>query len=142
MLVHMHLAEIKTLAYCVSDLLTIDQKTQVKTQLHLIQDNQVILENTCAIFRQLYENEMLKNLFELMKEKDLYIATHTNLKCEMVRLIGILIFDNKVNQALVAQNKCMELIASCNLDLDVCNPFIREWSLIALKHILALNDLK
>lgn len=138
----MHLTELKTLAYCLSDLLTIEHTNHVKTQLHLIQDNQEILQKTCAIFQQLYENETLKDLFEIIKQKDLYIATHSSLKCEMIRLIGILIFENKANQALVAENKCMDLIANCNLGMDVCNPFIREWSLVALKHILAHNDLK
>ncbi len=36
----------------------------------------------------------------------------------------------------------MEMIANFNLSMDVKNPFIREWSIIAMKHILNANDLK
>jgi len=45
-----------------------------------------------------------------------------------------------MNQKLVAEIGVMDLIANVNLNMDVRNPFIREWSIIALKHILAAND--
>lgn len=141
-LVHMHLAELKHLSYCLSDLLTVIHES--KQLAHLAQANNQLLEQTCSLFKALYENNALKELFsiEVDREQDFYKSTHSNLKCELIRLIGILVFESTLNQGIVAENGVMELIAKANLDVDVCNPFVREWSLIALKHILETNDLK
>lgn len=139
-LVHMHLSELKHMGSILSDLLTIEQNRVDK--LEVAQTNEHLLSNTCHILKELYENEVLKGLVELLKENELHLSAHCNLKCELIRLIGILVYGNRQNQELIAANKCMELIASANLDLDACNPFVREWSMIALKHILETNDYK
>lgn len=139
----MHLTELKHLAYCLSDLLTLDHSSAAQaSKLHAAQADQALLKQTCVIFQELHANQILKNLFEILESNELYSATHSNLKCELIRLIGILVFENNLNQNFVAENKVMDLIAKANLSMDVCNPFVREWSLLALKHILIANDTK
>ncbi len=136
----MHLSEIKHLAYCISDMLTLEHDISSKSNLVMAQNDSGLLQNTCRIFKNLHENEMLVGMFDLLKTHEIYTATHANLKCELIRLIGILLFKNEMNQKLVAEIGVMDLIANVNLNMDVRNPFIREWSIIALKHILAAND--
>ena len=136
----MHLTEIKHLSYCLSDLLTLEHGSSSKANLLAAQGDSALLQRTCRVFKELHENETLAGMFELLKTRDIYTATHANLKCELIRLIGILVFENRVNQRVVAEVGAMEMIANVNLNMDVRNPFIREWSVIALKHILTAND--
>ena len=139
-IVHMHLTELKHMSNILCDLLTIEENRLEK--LRMAQTNEHLLVNTCHILKELHDNNVLKGLVELLKQNELHLSTHCNLKCELIRLIGLLVYENKHNQQMIAANKVMEMIASAHVDLDLVNPFVREWSMIALKHILENNDYK
>jgi len=125
-------------------LLTLEYDSSIRQNLLVAWADSDLLQNTCRVFKQLHDNQTLARMFEVLKEDKLVPKMDANLnaKCQLIRLIGILVFENRKNQNLVASNGIMEMIANFNLSMDVKNPFIREWSIIAMKHILNANDLK
>jgi len=127
-----------------SDLLTLEYDSSIRQNLVVAWADPNLLQKTCRVFKQLHDNQTLARMFEVLKEDNLVPKMDANLnaKCQLIRLIGILVFQNRTNQNLVASNGIMEMIANFNLSMDVKNPFIREWSIIAMKHILNANDLK
>ncbi len=152
-----HFNEVKLLVRCLSDILTSDDNESFsKTNLDLAQKHENILANSCILFHQIHANDRLnkfiresteklnstRGFIEAKQQKANYNTNpYFNLKCEFVRLIGILVYNNKFNQNLLANYKVLHLISN-NLNIDFDNPFIREWSLVALKHILSCLDLK
>ena len=127
---------VKLLANCLSDLLTIsehqiDQKI-IQSNISLVQKELEFFECTCRLFKEIHVNAELISLFTVNKQI-------INFKCELVRLIGILVFENTENQRKLVDNELLHIISN-NINIDLDNPFIREWSLIALKHILICLD--
>ncbi len=137
------LNEIKLICACLSDVLILNRKpTQLSCspttfsltadeKLQLAQTDSCLLENTCHLFKLLFndQNDYIKQL-----------KAYYNLKCELIRLIGILVYENLLNQKKLVDLKILHLI-SANLNFDSDNPFLREWCLISLKHILSMHDL-
>ena len=148
-----HFSEVKLLIRCLSDILTVeDNDSFTKTNLTFAQQHETMLANTCLLFQQIHVNDTLNKFVRETNEKLKVSSPSTsntsnatnpyfNLKCEFVRLIGILVYNNKPNQNLLANYKVLHLISS-NLSIDFDNPFVREWSLVALKHILSCLDHK
>lgn len=151
-----HFNEVKLLVRCLSDILTSeDNESFSKTNLDYAQKHENILANSCVLFHQIHVNDRLNkfiresteklnpktSFIDAKQQKANYTNPYFNLKCEVVRLIGILVYNNKFNQNLLANYKVLHLISN-NLSIDFDNPFIREWSLVALKHILSCLDLK
>ena len=150
--------EVKLLVRCLSDILTSGENESFsKTNLDFVQKQENILSYSCQLFQHIHINDNLNkfirestqkvhlsasNCIETKQQKANYNTNpYFNLKCEFVRLIGILVYNNGFNQNLLTNYKVLHLISS-NLNIDFDNPFIREWSLVALKHILSCLDLK
>ena len=142
LLVNIYLVEIKYLAFVLSDLLTDDEE---HAKINYAQENKSLLSNTCDLLKEIQDNANLKCLFYLFKNEAAFSNVHSgsaNLKSELIRLIGILIYNHIGNQHMLVENQVLDLIANKNLDMDIENPFLREWSILALKHILINNDYK
>jgi hypothetical protein len=129
-----HLNEIKALAHCLSDLLV--SEIGSKSLMDTAQASSYLFEITCNLLKETHENNHIKCLFEQSTVFPCY-----NLRIELVRLIGILVYNNPTNQRLLVEFKVLDLVAS-NLNIDLNNLFYREWSIVALKHILDKLDLK
>jgi len=119
---------------------------------HLNLNNLVINATTTAndldlVRNHLIEIKVLASILSdfLISKSDnisyLNYAHCSNLKIELVRLIGILVYNNSINQSLLVDYKCLDLIAN-SITIDMDNLFAREWSILALKHILDKLDLK
>jgi hypothetical protein len=139
--------EVKLLLNCLGDILIIENgNDKFRSNLVHVQTNDLLLDKTFEFFKIIQLNNNLVNYFKLKDgsegektkeavEKSFYF----NLKCDLTRLIGILVFENKENQRLLVRYDVLNLITE-NLKIDLDNPFIMEWSVVALKHILICND--
>ena len=139
------LLEIKLSSRCLNDLLTIEEteitREFILSNLMASQENQILFKKICGLFRVINENLNLKSLHDKMKTEPCSKQRlgFTNLKCEIVRSIGILVYGNYPNQRLLVEYQILHLLAK-NLNLDLENPFVREWSIVALKHVLTALD--
>lgn len=136
-LINDYLKEINILAHCLSELLISENKLFID----YAQNNQIVFRNTCDLFKKMHENELLIKVFDLAKKDQLKFSCSFNLRIEMVRLVGILVYNNGINQQLLFEYGVLNLIAN-NLNIDMENLFAREWSIVALKHILDKLDMK
>ena len=105
-----------------------------------IQDQIELYKATCKLFKEIHVNKEYLDLVKKYSKNSAYSEWFT-LKCDLVRLIGILVYENEQNQNYLVNDDLLHIISS-NLNLDVDNPFVREWSIVALKHILANLDKK
>jgi hypothetical protein len=136
------LRESKLLANTLADLLTIQEgllkNEEVEMNIRLAQGNEALFRNVCELFKRVHlDSEWWKST----GRKEEFRAGSTTIKCELVRLIGILVFENELNQNLLVENRLVYILSE-NLDVDVDNPFLREWSIIALRHVLCAHDRK
>jgi len=143
-LVRNHLIEIKVLASTLSDFL-ISKSDNISYLNYAQNSNNCLLKNTCALFKETHENKLIRSLLveisSSSSSSSLPNFNCSNLKIELVRLIGILVYNNSINQSLLVDYKCLDLIAN-SITIDMDNLFAREWSILALKHILDKLDLK
>ena len=150
-LVRNHLIEIKVLASILSDFL-ISKSDNISSYLNYAQNsnNNCLFKNTCALFKETHENKLIRSLLVEISSSSSSSSSSlpnknnfnsSNLKIELVRLIGILVYNNSINQSLLVDYKCLDLIAN-SITIDMDNLFAREWSILALKHILDKLDLK
>jgi hypothetical protein len=145
-LVRNHLIEIKVLASILSDFL-ISKSDNISYLNYAQNSNNFLFKNTCALFKETHENKLIRSLLvEISSSSSSSLPNKNNFNCsnlkiELVRLIGILVFNNSINQSLLVDFKCLDLIAN-SITIDMDNLFAREWSILALKHILDKLDLK
>jgi hypothetical protein len=139
--IDLNLKKIKILLVCVSDILTMNENSLsecvIKSNIKYVQQEENIFDLTCNLFKEIHFNKKLNELFDVSNNK----SSSLNMKCELVRLIGILVYENQTNQKKMVENDLLNIISN-NLDVDMNNPFIREWSIVTLKHILACLDAK
>lgn len=146
--------EFKIICNCLCDFLTIEERDtcemQIRQNVDFIQDKSELFQNTCKLFKEIHTNKSLVDLLEEMRrnssvnnnEQDLDDWNQKfNIKCDLVRLIGILVYEHPPNQSYLVNDQLLHIISS-NLNVDIDNPFVREWSIIALKHILSNLDFK
>ncbi|CAF0726737.1 unnamed protein product [Brachionus calyciflorus] len=136
------LKEVKMLANILSDILTMEETRLFgnRYMVEYVQDQIDLFKLTCKLFREIHVNkEYLSLVDKYSKNSDL--TEWFSLKCELVRVIGILVYENEHNQNYLVNDDLLHIISS-NLSLDIDNPFVREWSIVALKHILANLDKK
>ena len=136
--------EIKLLGNCLSDVLIIENGNEMfRSNLVHVQSNGSLLDKTFDFFKKIHQNKNMVDYFKLKdenRESDLNERNfYFNLKCDLTRLIGILVFENKDNQRMLVSYDILNLITE-NLKIDLENPFVMEWSIVALKHILICND--
>lgn len=134
----------KLLASSLADLLTLQEgllpPDEIKSNLKVAQSNPHVFQNVCRLFRMVHEDVDLGKRVSVVGREDQRPGL-TTLKCELVRLIGIFVFENPVNQNWLVDNGLIHVISN-NLDVDVDNPFLREWSIVALRHVLCAHDRK
>lgn len=130
----------KLIAGVLGDFLTMEETRHQNNQMvGYVQNKSQLFELTCQLFKEINCNTNYLILLERQKDKKL--SEWFLLKCELVRMIGILVFENEQNQNYLVNDQMLEIIAN-NLNLDIDNPFLREWSIVALKHILCQLDKK
>ena len=144
-----HLNEVKLLTNCYSDMLIIkfNEKNNEKTTCNISQilvniqqiSSETLLQKTCHLLNEIHSNNIFESVNQRFKNKT--NNSIINLKCILIRLIGILVYENVENQQKLVEYNSLNIIAA-NLNVDFDNPFIREWSIISLKHILSCLDLK
>jgi hypothetical protein len=142
-----YLNEIKLLANCYSDMLIIkfneknDENNTISQILVCVQkiSSETLLQKTCHLLNEIHSNNIFESVNHSFKSKK--NNSIINLKCVLIRLIGILVYENVENQQKLVEYNSLNIIAA-NLNVDFDNPFIREWSIISLKHILSCLDLK
>lgn len=128
---------VNSLAYLLTYQEGLLPENEIKSNLQTIQNNEVLFVSVCELLRLLYDRK-----FELAETKREDKRTESiGIKCELVRLIGILVYENEKNQIKMAENGLMQLL-SANLKIDVENPFFREWAIVALRHVLCAHDIK
>lgn len=108
----------------------------MKSNLYAIQQNLNVFKNVCELLHKIYTKKI-----QLSSTIDEFSRTQSTIKCELVRLIGIFVFENETNQRALVDNGLIHLLSE-NLDIDVENPFLREWTILALRHILCAHDRK
>lgn len=131
--------ETRLLANCLADLLTFQEgvlvKAEIRANLRVVQRHEALFTSVCELFREVHAKSEWKEWSSAIARRD----GSTSLKCELVRLIGILVFENERTQNALVQNGIIYLL-SANLDVDVDNPFLREWTIVALRHVLCAHD--
>jgi hypothetical protein len=126
--------EIKMTLVCINDAASGNEnEDSVREQ---IQKSELVLRNTCKILNQVHSNEIIKTNFNkmLIKEESMLIDGYVNLKLELIRFIGILVFENEYNRNIVQETRALRTIIE-NVNIDINNPFIREWSIVTLRHL-------
>lgn len=117
-----------------ADLLTCQEgiipEIETKSNLRESQRNQTLFKYVC---------DLLDILHKIKINKSVERNESINIICELIRIIGIFVFENEFNQRTIIDNNIVFLL-STNLQVD--NTFQREWSIIALRHILCANDKK
>lgn len=123
-----------------SDLLTLEETKLTNNQMiNFVQNQTLLFELTCQLFKEINCNNNYLKLVE--KYSNSRHSEFFSLKCDLVRMIGILVYENECNQNYLVKDQLLHIIAK-NLNLDAENPFLREWGIIALKHILCQLDKK
>jgi hypothetical protein len=120
------LKNLKLTAHILAELLTINENL-ISYELNL--NNVKYFQSDSAIF------ENTSSLLILVHQKNFKV----DLKCELLRLMGILVFENKENQNKIVDNKVIHILSD-NFYFDNLNIFSREWSIISLKHVLDCHD--
>jgi hypothetical protein len=98
-----------------------DYLVENSSQINLIQSKQELLINSCNLLAQNH--------------------SEANLKVELIRFIGNLVYENELNRNLFLKNNYLSLIIQ-NLVFDANNPFIREWSIATLKYLHVEDEIK
>ncbi|RNA05617.1 hypothetical protein BpHYR1_032636 [Brachionus plicatilis] len=131
----------KLIAGILSDLLTLEETRLFNNNqmVLFVQDQDQLFKSTCKLFKEINCSRDYASLVERYSKSE--FSEWLLLKCELVRMIGILVYDNQRNQNYLVNDQLLQIIAG-NLNLDVENPFLREWNIIALKHILCQLDKK
>lgn len=132
--------QVKLITGLLSDFLTLKETKLSNNQMvTLVQNQNELFELTCHLFKEINCNNSYLELVD--KYSNSTYSEILSLKCDLVRVIGILVYENEFNQNYLVKDQLLHIIAK-NLNLDVDNPFMREWSIIALKHILCQLDKK
>jgi hypothetical protein len=133
--------EFKQILICINDLSSEnDNETEYR---RLIQKRELLLCNTCEILNRIHLSDVIKVHFnkEKFDKNEESLEGHVNLKLELIRLIGILVFENEYNRNIVQETKALiTIIESVNIDMN--NPFIREWSIVTLRHLYYSKEIK
>lgn len=133
---------LKLLANCLSDILTMPvdyniNEDVVRSGIVYVQTDEQFFTAVCHLFKLIHSDNDLIAFLSLEKNK----SVRSNLKCDLLRLIGILVFENNCNQNKLVENELLTIISS-SFSIDTENLFLREWSILALKHILSCLDSK
>ena len=150
-LINESLEEIKYLADSLSDFLVLPEDLTTKSHLVRIQSDRLLFDHTCLLLHRL-TTELVRNKETAAETGDKYRPTSQEkrpdkltgfrlVKVKLIRFVGIMVYENELNQSLLHENKCLDALTT-NLGIDEENPFLREWSIVALRHILTKLDLK
>ena len=149
---------IKLLAQCICDMVTAaasesGEDESSRATLRLVQDSPTsdgaLMRLTCELVKRWQrDNEPVKitennNNNNNNNNNSCQVAQpcrSSNLKCVLIRLVGVLVYENKANQRLLVDYGVLDILAKWST-LDMNNLFAREWAIVALKHILACLDL-
>lgn len=99
--------------------------------------NDYLMENTSKIDLIQSKQELLINSCNLLAENH----SEANLKVELIRFIGNLVYNHESNRNLFLKSNYLSLIMQ-NLVIDTNNPFIREWSIATLKYLHLEDEIK
>ena len=126
--------EIKMTLVCINDASSENENEESFRQ--QIKKRELILRNTCEILNRVHSNEIIKANFNKkdIDEESILIDGYVNLKLELIRFIGILVFENEYNRNVVHETEALRTIIE-NVNIDINNPFIREWSIVTLRHL-------
>ena len=135
--------ELKNALICLNDLLS-ENENESKYR-EITQEYENVVRNSCLILNKVHTNNLIKERFnkELKKNENINELTdgYVNLKLELIRLIGILVYENEFNRNIVQETQALISIIE-NVNIDIYNPFIREWSIVTLRHLYYAKELK
>ena len=133
--------ELKLTLICVNDASSENENEEVFRE--LIQKRELTLRNTCELLNRVHSNEIIKANFNKINidEESIQVDGYINLKLELIRFIGILVFENEFNRNIVQETKALITIIE-NVNIDINNPFIREWSIVTLRHLYYSKEIK
>lgn len=160
--------ELKLILIVISDLLSsCNENDDVNDRINgfrcLIQNRELVVRNTCHILNKIHSNGDIKKNFDANRNNDdkfeyfeidieeenedngniddVSNKGWVNLKLELIRLIGILVYENEFNRNIIQETKALITIIE-NVNIDINNPFIREWSIVTLRHLYYAKEIK
>ncbi|CAH0391756.1 unnamed protein product [Bemisia tabaci] len=116
--------------------------------MHQAQSSKSLLINSVYLLRALHSASCdpssnvsaVKKVDDVIRERPQLEASITyGLKADMIRLVGNLMYRNKGNQDFVRENKGIEIILESTC-YDGRNPFIKEWSILAIRNFCDENE--
>ncbi len=125
------LHEVKLLLECLNDSLSANDHAQY---LNIPQSNRSVMENTCSILNLLHKSIDINQHYAKINESSKKIG-FMNIKCELIRFIGLLAYTNELNALIIKQTNTMDSIIENIKLIDIDQPLIREWAIVTLKHL-------
>ena len=132
----------------VLDLLT-SLSSDDKHYLKFLQEESSLLIKCIYLLKSIHEvSKQSGNNFSVIQkiselneiEKNSSVQEHPGFgfKCLLIRMIGNMCWKNKTNQDLVRTHECIPLLLDC-CNIDGRNPFIIQWSVLAIRNLCETN---
>jgi len=105
----------------------------------ILQNDKSLLIDTIFLLKMIHDTE--KSNGDLHKTRDSEMDEDSPIngfKCNLVRLIGNLVYRNKANQDEVRECDGIEMLLDCS-PIDVRNPVITQWVVVAVRNLCENN---
>lgn len=103
----------------------------------LLQNDKSLLIDAIYLLKMMHESQRSKGQL-FTKETQVEDSPINGFKCNLIRLIGNLCYENQSNQDQVREVQGLELILDCS-PLDIRNPMITQWVVFAIRNLCQNN---